>query len=222
VTVATAVRVAEVIAEHDADDPRELPLHLAGADGTVAIQLRTTLRRVGMGAGVARRPEIVDALRALPGFPGMAPSDTGGTFTVGGPGWLGLAAVGVPPGPQRMRLDWMTGALRSWFDAAFGSLGLRLRTGRVEGAWCPGFSDVSVGGRKLVGLGYRVTRDWIAMRGMMPVRPIDDADHELLVACHRLIGVEVRPEASTSLVECTGDSRWTVESAIEHLRGIHH
>jgi hypothetical protein len=60
------------------------------------------------------------------------------------------------------------------------------------------------------------------MRGMMPVRPIDDADHSLLVACHRLIGVEVRREASTSLVECTGDTRWTVESAIEHLRGIHH
>jgi hypothetical protein len=221
-TVATAVRVEEVIAEHDDDDPRELPLHLAGDEGTVAIQLRTTLRSVGMGGGVARRPELVDAVRALPGFPGMALSDTGGTFTIGGAGWLGLAAVGVPPSPRRMQLDWMTAALRSWFDAAFGPLGLHLRTGRVEGAWCPGFSDVSVGGRKLVGLGFRVTRDWIAMRGMMPVRPIDDADHSLLVACHRLIGVEVRREASTSLVECTGDTRWTVESAIEHLRGIHH
>jgi hypothetical protein len=77
-----------------------------------------------------------------------------------------------------------------------------------------------VEGRKLIGLGFRVTRDWIAMRGIMPVLPIDDADHELLVACHRLIGVEVRRAASTSLVECTGDGRWTVEGAIGHLRGI--
>jgi hypothetical protein len=219
-TVAAAVRVAEVIAEQDADDPKALPLHLAGGEGTVAIQLRTTLRRVGMGGGVARRPDLVDAVRALPGFPGLALSDTGGTFTVGGPGWLGLAAVGVPPSPQRMRLDWMTEALRSWLDAAFAPLGLRPRSGRVEGAWCPGFSDVSVGGRKLIGLGFRVTRDWIAMRGIMPVLPIDDADHELLVACHRLIGVEMQPGASTSLVECTGDPRWSVEGAIEHLREI--
>lgn len=219
--VATAVRVAEVTAERDDADPKALPLHLAGAEGTVTMQLRTTLRRVGMGAGVARRSDLVDAVRALPGFPGLAPSDTGGTFTVGGPGWLGLAAVGVPPSPQRMRLDWMTEALRSWFDAAFGPIGLRLRTGRVDGAWCPGFSDVSVEGRKLVGLGFRLTRDWIAMRGLMPVLPVDDADHELLVACHRLIGIEIRRDASTSLVQCTGDAEWTVEGAMEQLRLVH-
>lgn len=219
-TVATAVRVAEVIAERDGDDPTALPLHLAGMEGTVAIQLRTTLRRVGMGAGVARRPELVDAVRALPGFPGLAPSVAGGTFTLGGAGWLGLGALGVPPAAQRMRLDWMTEALRRWCEAALGPLGLHPSMGRVEGAWCPGFSDVSVDGRKLLGLGFRITRDWMAMRGMMPIRPIDGADHDLLAACHRLIGIEVRPEASTSLTECTGDPRWTVDAAIAHLRSI--
>lgn len=212
------VRVGEITCERGPGDP--LPLHLVGGEGTVAIQLRTTLHRVGMGAGLAHRPALVDAVRALPGLPGLALGESAGTFTVGGPGWLGLAAMGVPPSAQRMRLDWMTDALQAWLEAALGPLGLRLERGRVEGAWCPGFSDVSVGGRKLVGLGFRVTRDWIAMRGVMPVRPIEAADHDLLAACHHLIGVEVRGDASTSLVQCTGDTRWTVEGAIEYLRRI--
>jgi len=215
-----AVHVGEVTSEHEPEDAPDLPLHLAGAEGTVALQLRTTLRRVGMGSSVARRPELVAAVRALRGLPGLHLGVSGGTFVVGGPGWLGLAAVGVPPPGRPMRLDWMTDALRAWMQAALLPLGVRPGMGRVEGAWCPGFSDVSVGGRKLAGLGFRVTRDWIAMRGVMAVRPIDGADHELLVACHRLIGVEVRREASTSLLECTGDAGWTVDGAIAHLRRI--
>jgi hypothetical protein len=217
---AIRVRVAEITSEREPDDPPDIPLHLAGGEGTVAIQLRTTLRRVGMGAGLAHRAELVDAVRGLPGLPGLHLGVSGGTFVVGGPGWLGLAALGVPPPQQQMRLDWMTGALQAWLEAALGPLGLRPEMGRVEGAWCPGFSDVSVGGRKLVGLGFRVTRDWIATRGIMPIRPIDTADHELLAACHRLIGLEVRREASTSLVECTGDTGWTVDGAIDRLRHV--
>jgi hypothetical protein len=213
-----AVRVGEITGERGSGDP--LPLHLVGGEGTVAIQLRTTVHRVSMGAGLAHRPALVDAVRALPGLPGLSLSSSGGTFAVGGPGWLGLAAMGVPPPQQRMRLDWMTDALQAWLEAALGPLGLRLERGRVEGAWCPGFSDVSVAGRKLIGLGFRVTRDWIAMRGVMPVRPIEAADHALLAACHRLIGLEVRADASTSLVQCTGDTRWTVEGAIDHLRRV--
>ena len=219
-TVATAVRVAEVSAEQDGDDLVELPLHLTGAEGTVAIQLRTTLRRVGLGSAVARRTEVIDAVRRLPEFPGLMRSVAGGTFILGGPCWLGLGAVGFPPAPQRMRLDWMIEAWRSWCEAALGPLGLRVAMGRVDDAWCPGFSDVSVDGRKLMGLGFRVTRDWIAMLGVMPVRPIDAADHVLLAACHRLIGTEVRAVASTSLVECTGDPRWTVDRALRYLRAI--
>ena len=38
---------------------------------------------------------------------------------------------------------------------------------------------------------YKVTRDWVVMRGMMAVAPIAEDDMDLLVACHRLIGVEV-------------------------------
>ena len=214
-----AVAVAEVTAERALADPPDLPLHLAGAPGTVAIQLRTTLRRVAVGAGLARDPDLLAAVRALPGLPGLVTSPAGGTFIIGGPGWLGLCAVGVPP-PGAMPLDWMNAALVSWFSAALARFGVHAVTGRVEGAWCPGFSDIAAGGRKLIGLGYRVTREWVVMRGVMPVAPIADPDMDMLVACHRLIRVEVIPAASTSLAEAAAMPGLDVARVIEMWRDV--
>jgi hypothetical protein len=223
-----AVRVAEVTAESDVDELPELPLHLAGEPGTVAVQLRTTVRRVAVGAGLARKPDLLAAVRALPGLPGLATSPAGGTFVIGGPGWMGLCAVGVPP-PERgmpppergMPLDWMNDSLSDWLRTALARFGVRAATGRVEGGWCPGFSDVAVDGRKLIGLGYRVTRDWVVMRGMMAVAPIAEDDMDLLIACHRLIGVEVVPAANTSLAEAAGRPGLGVAEVIERWRDVH-
>ena len=214
------VRVAEVTAEGGVDEPPEIPWHLAGEPGRVQLQLRTTVRRVAVGAGLARRPDLLAAVRALPGVAAVVTSPAGGTFIVGGPAWLGLCAIGTPHPGQPMPLDWLVGALRTWLEAALRPLGLEPQIGRVEGAWCPGFSDVAVAGRKLAGLGFRVTRDAVVMRGVIAVEPIGDADWDLLVACHRLIDVELRRESSTSLVECTGDREWTVERGIECLRKV--
>ncbi len=215
-----AVRVAEITAERALADPPELPLHLAGEPGTVAVQLRTTLRRVAVGAGLARNQELLAAVRGLPGLPGLVTSPAGGTFIVAGPGWLGLCAVGVPPSERAMPLDWMGEALVGWFTAALAAYGVHPATGRVEGGWCPGFSDIAAGGRKLIGLGYRVTRDWVVMRGVMPVAPIADEDMDLLIACHRLIGVDVAPEANTSLAEAAGLPGVAVADVIERWRDV--
>lgn len=214
------MRLAETTAERAVYDPPELPLHLAGEPGTVAMQLRTTLRRVAVGAGLARKQDLLAAVRALPGLPGLATSPAGGTFVIGGPGWLGLCAVGVPPRERGMPLDWMNASLNEWFRAAFAAFGVRADTGRVEGGWCPGFSDIAVGGRKVIGLGYRVTRDWVVMRGMMAIAPIADDDMDLLVACHRLIGVEVVPEANTSLAEAAALPGLRVSEVIDRWRDV--
>jgi hypothetical protein len=216
-----AVGVAEVTAESSADDLPELPLHLAGEPGTVALQLRTTVRRVAVGAGLARKVDLLAAVRALPGLPGLATSPAGGTFVIGGPGWMGLCAVGVPPTERGMPLDWMNESLGAWFRTALAGFGLRAASGRVEGGWCPGFSDLSVNGRKLIGLGYRVTRDWVVMRGMMAVAPIAEDDMDLLVTCHRLIGVEVVPSANTSLADAAGRPDLRVAEVIERWRDVH-
>ena len=215
-----SVRVAEVTSERDGETRLELPLHLLGQPGAVALQLRTTLPRVGIGSGVARRSTVLTALEAEPDLPGLVRSRVGGTFSVGGPGWLGLAAVGVPPHSARSRLDWMMAALGAWCLEALRPLGIFPRVGRVESAWCAGFSDVAVQGRKLIGLGFRVTRTFVAVHGIMAVRPISDADFALLVRCHRLIDAELRREAVTSLVECTGDPRWETAIAIDYLQGV--
>ena len=214
------MRVVEVTAERDVDGPPEIPWHIAPAPGDVAIQLRSTVRRVMIGAGLARRTELVEAVRNLPGLPGLATSPAGGTFAVGGPNWLGLCAVGALPDRHRAPLDWMMDSLRAWFTAALQPLGVAVHTGKVEGAWCPGFSDVAVGGRKLAGLGFRVTRGMVVMRGMLPVQPVSAEDLALLQATHALIDLRIDPATLTSLAEATGDPTWTVERAVAHLRAI--
>ena len=214
------VRVVEVTAERGADDPPEIPWDLAGPPGSIHLQLRSTLRRVAAGAGMARRPALLEAVRAIPGVDSLVVSPAGGTFIVGGPAWLGLCAIGVPPPGQPMPLDWMLGGLLGWVSAGLGPLGLEARLGRVDGAWCPGFSDLAVGGRKLAGLGFRMTRDRVAMRGVLAVAAIDDWDLRVLQATHRLIDLEVRPDAITSLAEATGDPGWTVPRALETFHRV--
>jgi lipoate-protein ligase A len=163
---------------------------------------------------------LVEAVRNLPGLPGLATSPAGGTFVVGGPDWLGLCAIATLPDRHVAPLDWMMDALRAWFAAAFEPLGVTVHTGKVEGAWCPGFSDVAAGGRKLAGLGFRVTRGMVVMRGVLPVAPISDDDLRLLRATHALVDLRIDAGTFTSLAEATGDSTWTVERAIAHLRTV--
>jgi hypothetical protein len=184
-----AVGVAEITAEHRLEELPEIPLHLLRRDGAISVQLRTTLRRVAMGAGLARRSQLVESV---------------------------LAAIGVPPPPPAPPIDWMLHALEGWLAERLAPLGIALTTGRIDGAWCPGFSDIAAGGRKLAGLGFRVTRDWVAMRGVLAVGAISAADLEVLQQVHRLIGVEVRDDACTSLEELAG-AAWSVEQAISLL-----
>lgn len=217
--VRTTVRVAEVTSERDMGVELPLPLHLLGPAGTVSVQLRTMLRRVAMGAGLARRSELVAAVQEVPNLPGLVTSPAGGTFVIGGAHWLGVAAIGTPPPGEALALDWMVRALHGWFDQRLRTVGVSVELGRVEGAWCPGFSDLSAGGRKLVGLGFRVTKDWVVMRGVFAVHPLDDADLELLTTLHALIGVDVVRAANTSLAEETGDDTWTAQRAITLLTG---
>jgi hypothetical protein len=213
------VRVVEVGAERSVDEPLDAPWHLAGPPGSVRLQLRSTVRRVAVGSGLARRPELLAAIRSLPLAPPLVVSPAGGTVVVGGPGWMGLSAVAVPP-PGRSALDWTLATLLQWFAAALAPLGLAVACGRVEGAWCPGFSDVSVGGAKLAGLGFRVRREAVLVRGMVAVAPIDDADWDVLVRAHRLLGIFLDRSAATSLVEATGDPTWTVDRALSAFAAV--
>jgi hypothetical protein len=219
-SVAAHVRVAEVSAERYVEDPPEIPWHITPVAGDIAVQLRTTVRRVAIGAGLARNSELMERVRELEGVPAVVTSPAGGTFIVGGDAWLGLCAIGVPSPGQPLPLDWMVRSLHHWFDTALAPLGVSTEVGRVEGAWCPGFSDIATHGRKLAGLGFRVTRDWVVMRGVMAVQPMSDADLDLLVRCHRLISVEVSGDAAISLSEASGLPWLDVPAAIGAMRDV--
>jgi len=130
------------------------------------------------------------------------------------------SAIGSPPPGQPMPLDWMLHSLHGWFANALAPFSVLTTVERVEGAWCPGFSDLAVSGRKLAGLGFRVTRDRVVMRGVMAVRPMSDADFDLLVRCHRLIGVELRRDSAVSLAEAGGAPDLDVDATIDAFRGV--
>lgn len=214
------VSVAEVTAERLVDDPPEIPWHITPPVGQIAVQLRSTVRRVAMGAGLARNSALVEAVRNLPGVPAVVTSPAGGTFIVGGDSWLGLCAIGSPPPGQPMPLDWMLHSLHRWFDVSLRPFGVAVSVERVEGAWCPGFSDIAVDGRKLAGLGFRLTRERIVMRGVLAVRAMTDDDFDLLVRCHDLIGVRLRRRSAVSLAEAAGVPDLDVATAIEAFRNV--
>lgn len=218
--VIAPVSVAEISAERTVDDPPEIPWHITPEPGRIALQLRTTVRRLAVGAGLARDADLVARVAAIDGVPAVVTSPVGGTFIIGGEAWLGLCAIGVPHPGQPLPLDWMLRSLQGWFEAALAPLGVDISVGRVDGAWCPGFSDIATSGRKLAGLGFRVTRDHVVMRGVLSVRPTDDADLAVLVACHRLIGVEVRRPSLTSLAEASAQPHLDVRASIEALRFV--
>jgi hypothetical protein len=214
------VSVAEVTAERVVDDPPEIPWHLTPPVGEIALQLRSTLRRVAIGAGLARDRRLVDAVRQLPGIPAVVTSPAGGTFIVGGEAWLGLCAIGSPRPGQPMPLDWMLHSLHRWFAGALAPFSVVATVERVDGAWCPGFSDLAVAGRKLAGLGFRVTRERVVMRGVMAVRPMTDTDFDVLVRCHRLIGVQLRRDSAVSLAEAGEVPDLDVAATIDAFRGV--
>jgi hypothetical protein len=216
----SSVSVAEITAERVVADPPEIPWHITPPQGEIALQLRSTVRRVAIGAGLARDSRLVDAVRQLPGVPAVVTSPAGGTFIIGGDAWLGLCAIGSPRPGQPMPLDWMLYSLHRWIQVALAPFSVVATIERVEGAWCPGFSDLAVGGRKLAGLGFRVTRERVVMRGVMAVRAMDDADFDVLVRCHRLIGVELRRDAAVSLAEAAETSALTVAATIDSFRPV--
>jgi lipoate-protein ligase A len=210
----------ELTAEAGVEDPPEIPLHLMPPRGSVAIQLRSTVSRVCVGAGLARKSELLDRMRQVAGME-VAPSPAGGTVVVTGPGVLGFCAIGVPPPEAAFSLDWMLGKVANWFRAALDVYRVTdVSVGRVDGAWCPGFSDIAVGGKKLVGLGFRVTKDWVVVRGVLPLVAYNDVELNALIKCHELIGVTVDPQTFVAMEQCTSDPRVGVADVMERWRQV--
>ncbi|HEY6537470.1 MAG TPA: hypothetical protein VI138_00315 [Candidatus Dormibacteraeota bacterium] len=183
----------------------------------VSLLLLRSPEGVTLGSALTRRPEVVAEIRQIPGIGDVRTSRIGGTVGPGGEHWLGLLAVARLPDPCAHPLDRLTEALRAFTAERLASFGAVLELGRVEGAWCPGFSDLSIGQRKLVGLGLHLTAGWGLVRGVVAVSTPDQAELVRLDRCHRTFGPGVDPARMTSLSELPGLEGIDREKAIRLL-----
>ncbi len=211
------VKVVGVAGEDDqrlTTDPRG---GLTASSGEISLLILRTVLGVTLGNAITRRPELVAGIRKIPGIGVVRTSSMGGTVGPGGENWLSFLAVGRLPDPCPLPLDRLINALRVFLNERLASLGINLVQGRVDGAWCPGFSDLSVDGRKLVGLGLRLTAGWGLVRGVVAVSPPDADELAHLDACHRLFGPGIDRNRMTSLAEISGLERMDRELAIRLL-----
>jgi len=185
---------------------------------TVAIPLRSS-RGVTLGSGIWRKPGLEDAIRGIPGVGEVRLSPLGGTVGPGGPCWLGLLLVTRLSSLSPRPLDLLLRIVQEMLRTEVSRFGATVEKGRVEGAWCPGFSDLSVAGRKLAGVGFKLTREIALVRLIIGVRPPGEAELSALDRCHRTFGLEVRPERLTWLAELMGRPGLDWESALLMISG---
>lgn len=148
----------------------------------------TSRRGVTLGSALSRKPDLVKAIRLVPGIGEVRLSPIGGTVGPGGKNWLGLTFLARLPNPCPRPLDQLMAGITEFLRGRFGLRGLNLKQGRIDGAWCPGFSDLSVEGRKLVGLGFKLTRDTAMVRAVIGVSMPSEEELRALDACHLVFG----------------------------------
>jgi len=187
--------------------------------GEITLQLLRTSRGVTLGSALARRPELVAQIRRIEGIGVVRTSPIGGTVGPGGDHWLGFLAVARLPDPCPRPLDRLTSALRTFLEDRLSSSRVHLEQGRVEGAWCPGFSDLAIDGRKLAGLGLRLTAGWGLVRGVVAVSAPDREELKCLDACHLVFGPGLDHSRLTSLAELPGLAGTDRAAAIRLLGG---
>lgn len=159
----------------------------------------TSFRGVTLGPSLRRRPGLVAAIRAIPGVGEVRLSPIGGTVGPGGPEWLSVLFAARLPEASPRPLDLLMNVVQAWWQRHLEPL--HLDRGRVEGSWCPGFSDLSVGGRKLLGIGFKLRGDRALVRTVLAVSRPSDYQMARLDACHRAFGPGIDPNAMSWLAE---------------------
>jgi len=190
---------------------------LSAAVGGITLQPLRSSQGVTLGSSLVRRPEVVARIRQIEGIGSVRTSPIGGTVGPGGEHWLGFLAVARLPEPCPRPLDRLTSSLRTFLEQRLGPFGIQLDQGRVDGAWCPGFSDLAIAGRKLAGLGLRLTAGWGLVRGVLAVSPPDPDELRRLDACHRVFGPGLDYSRLISLAEIAGLAGTDREAAIQLL-----
>lgn len=189
-------------------------------DGTMEMLVIpiTSPRGVTVGSALTRRPNLVEAIRQVPGIGEVRLSPIGGTVGPGGENWLGLTFLARLPNPCPRPLDQLMVGIAEFLRGRFGPVGSGLKQGRIEGAWCPGFSDMSVAGRKLVGLGFKLTRDTAVVRAIIGVRMPDQDELRALDACHLVFGPGLDQRRLCWLADILGRPELNQAAALRLIR----
>jgi hypothetical protein len=196
-----------VVGVGDEEDPQlesDPRAGLTAEPGQITLRLLRSQPGVTLGSTLARKPEVVDRIRQIPGIGTVRISPIAGTVGPGGEPWLGFLAVARLPEPCPKPLDLLNQSLLAFLEERLRPYGVRLELGRVDGSWCPGFSDIGLGGRKLAGLGLRLTKGWGLVRGVVAVSPPGAEELQRLDQCHRAFGPGLDYATFTSLAEIPG------------------
>ncbi len=211
-----------VVGSGDAEEGRlqgDLPPALEPVPGEVRLLLLRGRRGVTLGSALTRRPEVVERIRRVPDLGEVRLSRVGGTVGPEGENWLGLVGAAGLADPVPRPLDTLTQSIRIFLERRLRPFGVQLDAGKVEGAWCPGFSDLSVEGRKLVGLGYRLTPKLALIRGVVAVRAPGSEELEALHRCHLAFGPGIAASVMTALSHLDGLGSLDQAGAIQLLGG---
>jgi hypothetical protein len=212
-----------VVGVGDEDEPQlesDPKAGLTAEPGQISLRLLRGRPGVTLGSTLARQPEVVDRIRQIRGIGTVRISPIAGTVGPTGEHWLGFLAAARLPQPTAKPLDALNQSLLAFLQRRLEPYGVRLKLGKVNGAWCPGFSDVGLGGRKLAGLGLRITKGWGLARGVVAVSPPDAEELQRLDQCHRAFGPGVNYATLTSLAEIPGLNGIDREAATRLLGGV--
>lgn len=193
---------------------------LTAEPGQISLRLLRSRPGVTLGSTLARQPDVVERIRQIPGIGRVRISPIAGTVGPGGEHWLGFLAAARLPVPSPKPLDALNLSLLRFLEQRLEPYGVRLKLGRVNGAWCPGFSDIGLDGRKLAGLGLRLTGGWGLVRGVVAVSPPSAVELHRLDQCHRTFGPGLDCATFTSLSEIPGLSAIDQEAALQLLGGV--
>jgi hypothetical protein len=206
--------------EDDAQLESDPKAGLTAEPGQISLRLLRGQPGVTLGSTLSRKPGVVDRIRKIAGIGTVRLSPIAGTVGPSGEHWLGFLAVGRLPEPTAKPLDALNQSLLAFLEHRLEPYGVRLQLGKIDGAWCPGFSDIGLGGRKLAGLGLRITKGWGLVRGVVAVSPPQAEELQWLDECHRAFGPGVDPATFTSLAEIPGLDGIDQQMATELLGGV--
>lgn len=216
---ALAVQVLGAIEETDPGLDRDPRAGLDPLPGELLVLLLLTPPGVTLGTGITRRPHLLSAIRALPELGPIRLSPMPGTVGPGGEHWLAFQAAARLPLTEARPLDLLCHTVQRFLEQSLQAQGVELTQGRVEGAWCPGSSDLGLSGRKLCGLAIRLSAGLGLVRGVLAVSPPEAAELAALDACHRLFSGGLDPRRMVSLSEIPGLAGLNRAGAVALLGG---